>query len=128
LDIVDAAVAFGLDGLIIANTTVSRPDGLASSDAGQAGGLSGAPLFDPSTRLLASFHEAAAGRLTLIGAGGVGSGAEAYAKIRAGASAVQLYTALVFEGPGLVARIVADLAARLRADGFTRLVDAVGAR
>ncbi len=128
LDIVDAAVAFGLDGLIVANTTLARPPGLSGPDAGQAGGLSGAPLFDASTRLLARFHEAAAGRLVLIGAGGVGSGAQAYAKIRAGASAVQLYTALVYEGPGLVARIVADLAARLRADGFARVGDAVGAR
>ena len=80
-----------------------------------------------STRLLAEFHQAASGRLILIGAGGIASGADAYAKIRAGAQAVQLYTGLVFEGPNLVARVRRDLAARLRADGFSTLAEAVGA-
>ena len=80
----------------------------------------------PSTRLLRSFHEAAGGRLTLIGAGGVASGADAYAKIRAGASAVQLYTALIYQGPDLVVSIRRDLVARLRADGFTSVTQAVG--
>jgi dihydroorotate dehydrogenase len=82
----------------------------------------------PSTRLLSLFNEAAAGRLPLIGVGGVAGGADAYAKLRAGAGAVQLYSALVFEGPGLVRRIVRDLAARLRADGFSHVAEAVGAR
>jgi dihydroorotate dehydrogenase len=82
----------------------------------------------PSTRLLRRFHDVAAGRLTLVGAGGVASGADAYAKIRAGASAVQLYTALAYQGPGLVGRLLGELAACLRADGFARLEDAVGAR
>ena len=94
--------------------------------ASQTGGLSGAPLMEPSTRLLRAFHSASAGRLILIGVGGVASGADAYAKIRAGASAVQLYTALVFEGPGLVMRLRKDLAARLSADGFENVADAVG--
>jgi dihydroorotate dehydrogenase len=94
----------------------------------ETGGLSGAPLMALATRVLGDFHAAARGRFSLIGVGGIASGADAYAKIRAGAAAVQLYSALVFEGPGLVLRIRRDLAARLRADGFARLADAVGAR
>jgi dihydroorotate dehydrogenase len=126
-EIVDACLAHGIDGIVVSNTTVARPDTLRGAAKGEAGGLSGAPLFEPSTAILRRFAEAAAGRLVLIGAGGVASGGEAYAKIRAGASAVQLYTALVYEGPGLVGRIRRDLAARLRADGFGRVADAVGA-
>jgi len=126
--IVEAAVAHGLAGLIVSNTTLQRPDSLHGAGRGEAGGLSGAPLMALSTRLLAQFHVAAAGRLVLIGVGGVASGADAYAKVRAGAAAVQLYTALIYEGPGLAARIRADLAARLRADGFSSLAAAVGAK
>jgi dihydroorotate dehydrogenase len=77
--------------------------------------------------MMGAFHQAAAGRVALIGAGGIASGADAYARIRAGASAVQLYSALVYGGPGLVVRIRRDLAARLRADGFGAVTDAVGA-
>ena len=126
--IVAAAVRFGLQGLVVANTTLARPAGLRSRNRGEAGGLSGRPLMAPSTRLLQSFHQAAAGRLALIGVGGIASGADAYAKIRAGAGAVQLYSALVFEGPGLIMRIRRDLAALLRADGFGALAQAVGAK
>ena len=126
-DIVEAALAFRLDGLIVSNTTIARPPGLRGFHRGQAGGLSGAPLFEPSTRLLAEFHAIAAGRLALVGVGGVGSAGEAYAKIRAGASAVQLYSALALQGPGLVGRLLTDLAQRLRADGFASVRDAVGA-
>jgi dihydroorotate dehydrogenase len=126
--IVEAALAHGLAGLIVSNTTLARPDSLKSSLKGEAGGLSGAPLMAPSTRLLAEFHAAAAGRLALIGVGGVATGADAYAKLRAGASAVQLYSALVFEGPGLVSRLKRELAAALRADGFASVAQAVGAR
>jgi dihydroorotate dehydrogenase len=124
--IVEAAASFGLAGLIVANTTIARPPTLASPRRVESGGLSGAPLMAPSTRLLREFHQAAAGRLALIGAGGVASGADAYAKIRAGAAVVQLYTALIYEGPSLVGRIKADLAARLTADGFTSVAQAVG--
>jgi dihydroorotate dehydrogenase len=123
--ITETVAAHGLAGIIVSNTTVSRPP-LRSALSGQAGGLSGAPLFELSTRVLAQFAQAAAGRLALVGAGGVASGADAYAKIRAGACAVQLYSALVFEGPGLVTRIKRDLAARLRADGFASVAQAVG--
>jgi dihydroorotate dehydrogenase len=125
--ITDTVLAHGLSGIIVSNTTVSRPP-LKSVQREEAGGLSGAPLMALSTQRLAEFAQAAAGRLTLIGVGGVGSGADAYAKIRAGASAVQLYSALVFEGPGLVSRIKRDLAARLRADGFASVAEAVGAK
>ena len=126
--IVDAAVAYGLQGLIVSNTTVERPDDLLDPRQDEAGGLSGAPLMAPSTRLLALFHAAGAGRLILIGVGGIASGADAYAKIRAGASAVQLYSALVFHGPSLVTAVARDLGARLRADGFRTITQAVGAQ
>ena len=124
--ITEAACAHGLSGVIVSNTTVSRPP-LKSRHAAETGGLSGAPLFALSTRVLAEFAAASAGRLALVGVGGIASGADAYAKIRAGASAVQLYSALVFEGPGLVERIKRELAERLRADGFRSVGEAVGA-
>ena len=125
--IVETVIGAGLDAIIVSNTTIARPDTLRSPLAGESGGLSGAPLLAPSTAVLGRFHAAAAGRVALIGAGGVASGADAYAKIRAGARAVQLYSALVYGGPGLVTRIKRDLAARLRADGFVAVQDAVGA-
>ena len=124
--IVETVIANGLSGIIVSNTTISRPP-LASPHAGEAGGLSGAPLKALAQQMMAEFHAAAAGRTVLIGAGGIASGADAYARIRAGASAVQLYSAMVFGGPGLVSRIKADLARRLRADGFAQVADAVGA-
>jgi dihydroorotate dehydrogenase len=125
-DIAEVALAEKVDGLIVGNTTVARPP-LTSRHRGEAGGLSGAPLFAPSTEVLADFHRLTRGRLTLVGCGGVSNGAEAYAKIRAGASLVQLYSALVYGGPGLVAAIKRDLAARLKADGFASVAEAVGA-
>jgi dihydroorotate dehydrogenase len=125
--IVETALAFHLSGLIVSNTTIQRPATVKSPRRAEAGGLSGAPLMVPSTEMLRQFHSAAGGRLTLIGVGGVASAADAYAKIRAGATAVQLYTALVFQGPGLVRRMRTDLAARLRADGFASVTEAVGA-
>ncbi|MDB5426459.1 MAG: pyrD [Phenylobacterium sp.] len=124
--IVGTCLAHGLAGIMVSNTTVSRP-ALASRFAGEAGGLSGAPLMALSTRVLGEFAQASAGRLALVGVGGIASGEDAYAKIRAGAGAVQLYSALVFEGPGLVGRVKRELAARLRADGFASVSEAVGA-
>ena len=126
--IADGVAAVGFEGVIVGNTTLSRPSALHGRDREQAGGLSGAPLLTLSTRVLGQFHAAARGRFVLVGVGGIASGADAYAKIRAGARAVQLYSALVFHGPGLVMDIRRDLAARLRADGFAKLSDAVGAR
>ena len=126
-DIAAVAMTGGIDGLIVGNTTVDRPAGLSGPSAGEEGGLSGAPLFKPSTEMLRAFRKATGGKLPLIGVGGIASGADAYAKIRAGASLVQLYTALVYEGPGLVARIKRDLVEMLRRDGFRRVAEAVGA-
>ena len=123
-----AAVALGgaVDGLIATNTTVSRPPGLRGAHAEEAGGLSGAPLFQASTRILEQLYRRTDGRVVLVGVGGVSSGAEAYDKIRAGASLVQLYTALVYRGPGLIAAIKRDLADCLRRDGFSNVSEAVG--
>ena len=126
IGLAELALAENIDGLIISNTTLAR-DGVAGAKyADEAGGVSGAPLFDAATDMLRAVYRAAGGKLTLIGVGGVSSAAEAYKKIRAGASLVQLYTGLVYEGPGLVARMKRDLAARLRADGFTHIEEAIG--
>ncbi|HEV2301660.1 MAG TPA: quinone-dependent dihydroorotate dehydrogenase [Stellaceae bacterium] len=124
--IAEVALAAGIDGLVIANTTLARPAGLRSAAAGEAGGLSGQPLFAPSTALLAEMYRLTGGRLPLVGVGGVASAEDAYAKIRAGASLVELYTALVFEGPALIGRITRGLARLLRRDGFARIGEAVG--
>jgi len=125
-DIAVVALDGPVDGLVISNTTIARPDELRSQNTPQAGGLSGVPLFAPSTAMLSRFYALTEGKVPLIGVGGIASAADAYAKIRAGASLVQLYTALVFEGPGLVARIAAGLAELLRRDGFGRVCEAVG--
>jgi dihydroorotate dehydrogenase len=125
-NIAQSCLAHGVDAIIVSNTTLARPESLRSAFKGESGGLSGAPLLGPSTAVLAQFAAVLKGALPLIGAGGVASGEDAYAKIRAGASAVQLYSALVFEGPTLAARIRRDLAARLRADGFVSVQEAVG--
>ena len=126
-DIAQVVLDAGIDGLIATNTTVQPPPGLRGQHRGETGGLSGAPLFERSTRVLAAFRRLTGGRLPLIGVGGIASGADAYAKIRAGASLVQLYTALVWHGPALLGRIAADLAALLHRDGFACVADAVGA-
>ncbi|MGH7114080.1 MAG: quinone-dependent dihydroorotate dehydrogenase [Stellaceae bacterium] len=126
-DIAEVALDTGIDGLIVANTTTQRPSGLISRHAAESGGLSGRPLFAPSTAVLAEIYRLTQGRLPLIGVGGVASAADAYAKIRAGASLVQLYTALVFEGPALVERIKQGLADLLRRDGFASTGEAIGA-
>lgn len=120
------AIDGGVDGLIVSNTTISRPS-LASAHAGETGGLSGAPLKPLALAALQGFARATGGALPLIAVGGIASGADAYARIRAGASAVQLYSALIYEGPGLVQRIKAELAALLRRDGFASVAAAVGA-
>jgi dihydroorotate dehydrogenase len=125
-DLAKAALACGIDGLIVANTTVARPETLTSPDAHEPGGLSGKPLFAPSTQLIADMARLTGGRIPIIGVGGIASGVDAYAKIRAGASLVQLYTALTFEGPGLVTRIKRELDALLARDGFGSVADAVG--
>jgi dihydroorotate dehydrogenase len=125
--IVETSLAHGLDAIIVGNTTLSRPGSLRSPLRAEAGGLSGAPLTALSTRVLGQFHQAASGCIALVGVGGITSGADAYAKIRAGARAVQLYSAMVYEGPGLVRRVRRELDACLAADGFASLEAAIGA-
>ncbi|MDQ2105460.1 quinone-dependent dihydroorotate dehydrogenase [Azospirillum isscasi] len=126
-DIAAVALESGIDGLIVSNTTIARPADIPEPLRSEAGGLSGKPLFAPSTAVLREMYRLTGGKLPLVGAGGIASGADAYAKIRAGASLVQLYSALVYAGPALVPAIRRDLAALLRRDGFATLGDAVGA-
>ncbi len=125
-DIAEVAQVRALDGIIVSNTTLSRPETLRGAARSEAGGLSGRPLFERSTAMLREMRRLTAARIPLIGVGGIASGEDAYAKLRAGASLVQLYTALTFQGPGLIGRIKRDLAARLRRDGFARVADCVG--
>lgn len=124
-DVAAVALETEIDGIIATNTTLSRT-GLRSAHREQSGGLSGAPLFERSTEVLHRLYQETGGKMTLIGVGGVGSAADAYAKICAGASAVQLYTALVYEGMGLVERILRDLDVMLRVEGFASVEEAVG--
>jgi len=125
-DIAEVSHSTGIDGLIATNTTLARPDTLKSAYKAEAGGLSGHPLFGLSTKILSELYKATEGKIPLIGVGGIASGLDAYQKIKAGASLVQLYSSLVFEGPGLVRRIQRDLLLRLQADGFTNINQAVG--
>lgn len=124
--VVETCVAHGVAGLIVSNTTIARPASLTSPHRGETGGLSGAPLFEPSTALLRRVHRLAAGRLTLIGCGGIATPEQAYAKIRAGASLVQLYAAFAYTGPRLVPELKRGLAALLQRDGFASVAQAVG--
>ncbi|MGE0211594.1 MAG: quinone-dependent dihydroorotate dehydrogenase [Parvibaculaceae bacterium] len=123
----EAALQGGIDAVILSNTTVTRP-ALRSPAANEAGGLSGRPLFALSTEKLATFRRATQGRLPLIGVGGIDSAETAWKKIEAGASLVQLYSGLVYEGPGLVRRIVEGLDAEVRRRGLTNVAQAVGSR
>ncbi len=124
-DVAEVALQSGIAGIIATNTTLAR-DGLRSAHAAEAGGLSGQPLFERATRVLARLSQLTRGRLPLIGVGGVGSAEQAYAKIRAGASAVQLYSALVYSGLSLVPRIAEGLDTLLARDGFANVHEAIG--
>ena len=126
-DIAAVATAGDLDGLIVSNTTVARPSSLRSPLAAEGGGLSGAPLFEPSTRVLRRMYQLTRGKIPLVGAGGIASGLDAYGKIRAGATLVQVYSALVYHGTALVGRINRELIDLLHRDGFASVADAVGA-
>lgn len=123
--IAEVALTSGVSGIIATNTTLSR-DGLQSPHRGQQGGLSGAPLFERSTRVLARLSQLTEGRLPLVGVGGISSAEEAYAKIRAGASAVQLYTAMVYQGLSLAPKIAKGLDALLLRDGYATIGAAIG--
>jgi dihydroorotate dehydrogenase len=121
------ALSSGIAGIIATNTTLSR-QGLKSADSGQSGGLSGAPLFEKSTRVLARLSQFTDGKLPLIGVGGISNADDAYAKIRAGASAVQIYTAMVYQGISLAARIAHGLDALLARDRYANISEAVGTK
>ena len=125
--ILETITAYKLSGLIVSNTTIQRPNTLESGKREEQGGLSGRPLFERSTAVLRAFRKAAGPDLPIIGVGGVECAETAYAKIRAGANAIQLYTALIYHGPGLAGRIRDGLAELLKRDGYERLADAVGA-
>lgn len=125
-DIAEIVLKHGIDGLIVSNTTLGLRDQLKSKFAGEGGGLSGRPLFDLSTEVLSDMYCLTEGKVPLIGVGGIATGEDAYRKIRAGASLVQLYSALVFHGPGQVRKIKVGLVEALKKDGFTSVQDAVG--
>ena len=125
-DIAKVAIDFKLDGLIATNTTIGRPPGLEDPARVELGGLSGRPLMMASTEILADFYRLTEGKLTLIGVGGVTSAEDAYAKIRAGASLVQLYTAMIYQGPHVVININQGLVELLKRDGFSNISDAIG--
>ena len=125
-DLVSVARARRVDGMIVSNTTVSRPATLAAGFADERGGLSGRPLFDLSTRTLARAFLRAEGALALVGCGGVDGAPAALAKIQAGAALVQLYTALVYRGPGLIEEILSGVAAALGEERGARIGDLVG--
>lgn len=126
-ELAQAALESGIDGLILTNTTLDRPANLPAAFAGEKGGLSGAPLREKSTAVIADFYRLTGGRIPLIGAGGISDGDDAYDRIRAGASLIQLYTALVFHGPAVIQKINTQMIKRLHADGFTHISQAVGA-
>jgi dihydroorotate dehydrogenase len=125
-DIAAVIMDAGVDGLTVANTTVLRPSHMTDPQTQEAGGLSGAPLFPIALEIIGDMYRRTDGKVPIIGCGGVASGADAYAMIRAGASLVQLYTAMVFHGPGLIPRIKQDLTNLLIRDGFASVSDAVG--
>lgn len=125
-DIAELAIHYDIDGLIVGNTTIGRPGALRSPLREEAGGLSGAPLRTMALDNLRRMRSLTGGRIPLVGVGGIASGQDAYDRIRAGAAVIQLYTALVFEGPGLVRQIKRDLTALLRRDGFATVAQAVG--
>eukprot|EP00116_Pleurobrachia_bachei_P009020 sb/3469282/ len=128
-DIVDIIMdpQYGVSGVIVSNTTISRPDSLVSGNKTAKGGLSGAPLKDKSTDMIRKVYTLTDGAIPIIGVGGVSTAQDAYEKIKAGASLVQLYTALVYQGPGMVRRMKRELVELVTADGFTNVQMAVGA-
>ncbi|KAJ1626075.1 dihydroorotate oxidase [Pavlovales sp. CCMP2436] len=126
-DIAAVALTLKIDGLIVSNTMTERPPTLKSANFAETGGLSGQPLFDKSTAVLSKMYALTDGKVPLIGVGGVSDASQAYAKIRAGASLVQLYTGFAYEGPSLVRSLKVGLVERLAKDGFKSVAEAVGA-
>ncbi|KNC83454.1 dihydroorotate oxidase [Sphaeroforma arctica JP610] len=126
-DIAEVALATGVDGLIVSNTTISRPVSLQSENRTETGGLSGKPLMEMSTEVLSKVYKLTGGKVPLIGVGGVASGADAYRKIKAGASLVQLYSSFALEGPHKIIDVKRELAQLLKRDGYESVAQAVGA-
>ena len=125
-DIALSSLALGIDGLIISNSTVDRSNTLISSYKSEIGGLSGKPLFIKSTILLKKMYNLTNGQIPLIGVGGISNGIECYEKIKAGASLVQLYSSLVYQGPSIIPKIKKELLSCLLTDGYKNIKDAVG--
>ena len=125
-DIINLALKYKIDGLIVGNTTISRPSSLQGHSKNEPGGLSGKPLFELSTKILAQFYILSEGRIILIGSGGVDGVETAYAKVKAGASLIQIYTGLMYHGPELFRIIFDGLGNSLREDGFANIKDAIG--
>lgn len=124
--VIEAVIAGGAQGVIVTNTTISRPDGLRSRYANEAGGLSGRPLRPLAETVLREAVRIAAGRLTLVACGGIETGADIVDSVRAGADLVQLYSAFAYEGPGIVRRLKREVVRALNAEGFETLADAKG--
>ena len=127
-DIAEVALTYKLDGLIVSNTTIKRPNTLQSKQHGEVGGLSGKPLMAHSTKVLGDIYRLTEGKIPLVGVGGIASAKDAYAKIQAGASLVQAYTAFIYQGFGLVGKINRGLVKLLERDGFGNISEAVGSR
>lgn len=126
-DVAAVVLETGIDGMIVCNTTNSRPESLLSQNKVESGGLSGAPLKDISTQCIRQMYKLTNGQVPIIGVGGVGSGRDAYEKLKAGASLVQIYSMMVYEGPGVVSRIRHELASLLAENGYKNVDDVVGA-
>ena len=125
-DVAEVAKETKVDGIIISNTTVERPNSLRDKNRLEKGGLSGEPLFDSSTELVRDMYSLTKGRIPLIGVGGISSGDQAYAKIRAGASLVQLYSSMIYQGPIIASKVSEELAFLLRKDKFANISEAIG--
>lgn len=125
-NISESVLLYGIDGLIVSNTTISRPGLLSKQNSGEEGGLSGAPLFTLSTKVLTEMYKLTSGKIPIIGVGGISSAQDAYDKIRAGATLVQVYSALIYQGFGLVRRINDELPVFLARDGFKNISEAIG--
>ena len=125
-DIAEVAIKTKIDGIIVSNTTTQRPASLKSKNSFQPGGLSGEPVFEMSTQLLRQMYHTTNGKVPLIGVGGVSDGLQAYQKIKAGASLVQLYSGMIFVGPAIAIKVAAELAGLMKKDGFSSMSDIIG--
>ena len=125
-DIALISLANNIDGLIITNTTINRPNNLISKNKNFKGGLSGKPLFQPSNKILKKMYNLTNGQIILIGVGGISSGSDCYEKIKSGASLLQLYSAITFSGPSLISKIKKELVDLIKTDGYKNISDVIG--